>query len=364
MPALPAIEDFGAEEDEILLQPADRIYAEAAARLAARFMAGSVTDDGLFRYEFDFVAGTWSQKDNIVRQAGATSALGAYLATLGRDSVVETALQRVLRTLSDYSIHFRGGQLVSTDGTLAGAQTGATALALHGEVLYAAATGDQQFAEARAAWIEGILGHWDPALGMRRTPIRSERSPYFDGETWLALATYIELFPGDARVADEIGRMDTALMSHYREQPNSSFFHWGALASRVRHRSTGDPKFIAFAAAQAAVFLTEMRPYINPQTTTCSSVEGLASIWHLLAGEPSLVTFRANMRNRVLNEQHKNALLQIRPGQTELQTAPGVMLSSEAMPDFTGAYFNARHRPQSRIDTTQHCLNAWLQMLN
>jgi hypothetical protein len=70
------------------------------------------------------------------------------------------------------------------------------------------------------------------------------------------------------------------------------------------------------------------------------------------------------MRNRVLNEQHKNAQLQIRPGQTEYQTAPGVTLSSEEMPHFAGAYLNARHRLQSRIDTTQHCLNAWLQMLH
>lgn len=364
LPPLPAIEDFGAEEDEILLPPEDRAYAEAAARLAARFMAGSLTDSGLFRYEFDFVAGTWSENDNIVRQAGAISALGAYLAVLGRDPIVEQSMQRVLRTLADYSIYFRGGRLVSKDGTLAGALTGATALALHGEILYAAATGDNQFAGDRTGWLTALLDHWDPALGMRLTPIHSDRSPYFDGETWLALATYTELYPDDGRVAETIVGMDTALMSHYGEQPISTFFHWGALASRVRHRSTGEPRFIDFAAAQAAIYLTEMRPYIDPQRNTCSSVEGLAPIWHLLMGVPELAPFRADMRNRVLNEQHKNAQLQIRPGQTEHQSAPGVTLFSEEMPHFVGAYLNARHRLQSRIDTTQHCLNAWLQMLH
>ncbi|MEX0807289.1 MAG: hypothetical protein WD044_01040 [Dongiaceae bacterium] len=234
---------------------------------------------------------------------------------------------------------------------------------MHGEILYAAVTGDEQFAEARAAWLAGLLEHWDPALGMRRTPIHPERSPYFDGETWLALATYADLFP-DSAIVGEVGRMDEAMMSQYSDHPESSFFHWGALASRVRHRTTGDPAFVAFAAAQAAIYLTDMRPVINPRQTSCSSVEGLASIWHLLESDPALAAFRADLRNRVLNEQHKNAQLQIRPGQTELETAPGVILSSAEMQQFAGAHFNARHRPQARIDTTQHCLNAWLQMLN
>lgn len=363
MPALPALEDFGAEEDDILLPPEDRAYAEAAARLAARFMAGSVGEDGLFRYEFDFLAGAWSENDNIVRQAGAVSALGTYLATLGRDSEVERAMQHVLRTLIDHSIAHGNGRLVSGDQTTAGAETGATALALHGEILYAAATGDMQFAEARAAWLSAILEHWDPVLGMRRTPVRHERSPYYDGETWLALATFADLFPNVDTVTSQMAGIDSALMEHYREHPNLSFFHWGALASRVRHLTTGDSKFIEFAAAQTNVFLTEMRPYIDPLRNTCYSVEGLASTWQLLADNSALAAFRADLRNRVLNEQHKNAALQIRPGQTEFHPAVGVILSSEDMPDFAGAYLNARHRPQTRIDTTQHCLNAWLQML-
>lgn len=363
LPTLPPIEKFGPEEDEILLTPENIAYAEAAARLAAHFMASTVTEDGRFLYEFDFITDRWTEGDNIVRQAGAISALAAYLHTIGRDPVVEAAVVRALTRMRDLSIPYENGQLVSGSDSLRDAMTGATALALHGELLYAAATGDTSFADNRRDWLAGIAAHWDPARGMRRDPLSTERSPYFDGEAWLAIATYNRLFPDDIAARTLVDSMDAALMAHYGVKPNVSFFHWGQLAARERFESTGDPVFVAFAGKQTHDFKTRLRSTIDPRSNSCYSIEGLAAAWHTLENAAEWADFRADLRNRVLNEQHKNAQLQIRPGQTGFETAPGVALHSDRLAEFAGAYMNGRYRLQTRVDFTQHCLNAWLQML-
>jgi len=363
MPVLPALADFGGEDDAILLRDPDRAYAEAAARLAAHYIAGALQADGSFAYEFDFLRSSWSEQDNIVRQAGAISVLGTYLDRLGRDPEVEQALVAAMDRMQGLSIPFGDGSLISDNGALDGAETGATALALNGELLFAAVTGDQQFAGIRSAWLEGLRAVWDPERGMRRSPVSPVRSPYFDGETWLAAATFASLHPDDETAEMFARSLDTALMAHYGKDPNPSFFHWGALASRVRFDATGDPAFVEFSAGQAIVFRRDMRPYINHLNNTCYSIEGLAATWWVLESGPAFAEFRAETRNRILNEQHKNAEMQIRPGQTTFEPVPGTSFSSDRMPEFAGAYLNGRHRLKTRIDTTQHCLNAWLQML-
>jgi hypothetical protein len=135
------------------------------------------------------------------------------------------------------------------------------------------------------------------------------------------------------------------------------------MAARQRYKSTGNPGFVAFAAQQAKTYRAEFRPYIDPFNNTCFSVEGLAAAWWLMENAPELADYRAEVRNRVLNEQYKNALMQIRPGQTGFSPVEGVTVMSERMAEFAGAYLNGRHRLLTRIDSTQHCLSAWLQML-
>ena len=48
------------------------------ADLAAAYMRDAQLENGLFRYEYDFLAGRWSRQDQIVRQAGAAFALAFY----------------------------------------------------------------------------------------------------------------------------------------------------------------------------------------------------------------------------------------------------------------------------------------------
>ncbi len=328
-----------------------------AARLGAYYLKSVQEPSGLFRYEFDFLTSEFTADNNIIRQAGAAYGLAEYLRH-SADGEIEETIANALHAYVALSLPFGEGQLLAPpnrERTDTGA--GATALALLAELQYQEASGDQQFRANRDQWLQGLLSLYRPGQGISEYPGADSESPYYNGETWLALAYYADLFPKNQRVQSVLRRLDPYLIKKYSLEPNVSFYHWGAMASVIRFGTTGERRFLKFASSQTNHYLTIMRPAFLPDVNTCYELEGLISVAEIM--DESDERYLANTIGQRIDREHAKILaFQIQPGQKEIRFGGGRYLYSEDIPSFAGAFLNGPFRPQTRIDSTQHCLSA------
>jgi hypothetical protein len=375
--------------------PAARADDTESLRRAADHLVGVQLRSGLFAYDLDVASAEPTGRENLVRQAGALAALGESLALAG-DARVEGALRAGLEALAARSLPvgrgrvqglleglgaFDGesprreralralgvlhrpegdGLLVAADGSYRRATAGATALALLAELAYRRATGDERFAGVRAAWARGLRALHVRGSGVREHPLTLRRSPYFEGETWLAFARLHADLPEDAENLAALRSLETVLMRRYRERPSKSFYHWGARASAERYRGSGEARFSDFAAQQAGWALAALPPTELRHGNSCWLVEGLAAAYPTFAERPELAALASRVRERVTAELERIRALQIQPGQDRVALAAGGELFAPVLRAHAGAYLAGPYRAYLRIDFTQHCISALL----
>ena len=323
---------------------------------AADFMIEVQQPNGLFAYEFNLSEGVWTERDNVVRQAGAAYGLAEYFVHT-RDPRAGAALRRSLRALSDRSRPLAEGYLVaSEDGRNRTGNTGATALALLAELQYYRGSGDGRFEASRMAWAKGLVFLNAPGRGFYRSAGRPEESHYYNGEAWLALA-YLQATVPDRALARRLEAIDDYMIATYGPTPHIGFFHWGAMAAQVRYEDTGDPRFIDFAAGQSLAYLDDLRPKVKKGSNSCYAVEGLAAARDVVDADESRAVIGARLAERIDAEMAKNLQLQIGP--TQLATNVGFL---RAIGELNGAFAAGERRKTLRIDHTQHCLSALVKM--
>lgn len=334
----------------------------ASARQAAGFLGRMQKADGLFHYQYDFIPARFSRDDHIVRQAGAAYGLGEYL-LYSRDPDTARVMRQALNALKDISVTVGDGRMVSPGGRASRARTGATALALLAEMQYHQATGDDRFSRLRRDWLRALLAMHKPGGGFRRKPGSREESPYYNGEAWLALASHALWYADEPRLSDVLAQVDDALIRRYRDDPDTAFFHWGAMAAAQRYRGSGEARFARFAVQQADAYIHELRPRIKPDSNTCYAVEGLLEAQEVMAAGAADAKLRRELRQRVRAEMVKNRAFQIKPWQDRIHFGPRRYLQLGDLSFFEGAFLNGRYRPATRIDFTQHCLSATVKYL-
>lgn len=328
--------------------------------MAATYMGKVQNDAGHFGYEFDFLTGTWSEEDSLVRQAGAGYGLSEYLLS-HRDAAAKKVVAKALKAYRKDSVPFRSGKVLSDGKNLSSADTGATALALAAAIQYRKATGDRQFDDDIKAWKTGLLALHNPKGGFASSPKDPKESSYYNGEAWLALSIYVVEFPEDAKAKDVLKAVDRAMIRTYSKTPEIGFFHWGQMATAQRYETTKDKIFSDFGARQATAFLTDLRPRVSKKSNTCYSVEGLSAILPVLKASKEHADLAAKVERRIRDEMTKNVGFQILPGQKAITLPRDRSLTAPELPDYVGAFLNGLGRPQIRIDFTQHCLSAMLK---
>jgi hypothetical protein len=328
--------------------------AQDPADLAAAYMRSVQLESGFFRYEYDFLSGKWSTKDNVVRQAGAAFGLAIYHRQRPHEPTRQ-AVERALVALAGLSIPYGGGLLVSEDGSLRKAKTGATALALSAAVL-----GGIDSAPIDE-WRDGLLALQREDGRFQQSPVDQRTSGYYDGEAWLALAL-LAAKNGEADFAEALALADKGMTEGYGLPADVTFYHWGQLAAAVRYGRTADPRYIDFAATQTESFLDETRPKVSDNSNSCYSLEGLSAAYALVGADPRLQALHDRIGQRIRQEVAHNLSIQVQPGQGGLAVREGTVLNTAELPEFAGAFLNGRLRPQTRIDATQHCLAALLQI--
>ena len=384
----------------VALLAATAAFAQDDAERVRRAVAHTISTqlpNGLFEYDFDFLAGEPTGKDNIVRQAGTLFVLGEYLVDTGDPDVVPVmrkgldamaerslpigkgTLQSIVESLGGFSIkswrleraYDRMGALydpagdglvVAGEDTYETAYAGATALALIAELGYFRATGDDRYSELRASWTRGLLTLQVPGRGVRSHPATLVQGPYVNGEAWLALAYYHETFPDDTNVEQALQDLEDYVIELYTHEPDRSFYHWGAMASAAR-LATGDAERLAEFSAQQAEFILDARPLESTlKNTTCSLIEGLASAIAVLESRPGREGLVARMRERVAVELSRNRALQIRPQQDRVELGAGALLTAPSLGRYDGAFLAGPYQIYTRTDLTQHCISALLKV--
>jgi len=255
------------------------------------------------------------------------------------------------------------GRLVSYNRSYETAWGGATALSLLTELQYYRASHDARFAPLRRAWLEGLLVLYDGIGGFRTLPDSIDQNDLSNGEIWLALAYYTRLFPADRATADIVARVDSYLMRNYAGRSNTIFYSWAMKAAAERYAAKPDAKYVEFIAQQTRTFLDGFQTQSAATENSCAHVEGLAAARRVLISvtQPDLDLVR-RLNQRIDREMTKNLALQILPGQTRIELASGAYLSSPTVADYAGAFLAGTHQPYVRIDYTQHCLSAMIEL--
>ncbi len=153
------------------------------------------------------------------------------------------------------------------------------------------------------------------------------------------------------------------MIDRYSRKPSVQFTHWGLMAGSIRHQTDGDPRFLDFLAELSDAFLTSLRPTVKPNSNSCYSVEGLAVAATVLSKAAVNADLVGRIVERVEQELTKSFAIQVLPGETRIELAPGRYLSAPDIGDFAGAFLNGRLKPQTRIDSTQHCLSAIMKYM-
>ena len=377
---------------------------QAIMRLVAESWRDAQRADGFLPYGYDFLADRATDDpasaEYIVRQAGALYAWAEYYA-FSRDERYRESLQRGIEALAKRSIPIGKsrtqrwleatrilsvpagrltlratlersgllyrrtgpGKLVSADGQYGGAWAGATALALLAELAYSQASGDDQFADLRSAWLQGLLALHVPGGGFRELPTSIDDADYANGEAWLALAAYADAHRNDASLARALADVDRRLMERYAERPRPSFYAWGAMAAARRWKTTADARFVAFLKQQGSVFTDRFERELDPDGNHCDAMEGLAATLGVLmrSGDD-----RSDLAGRVQGLLSRQTVqlprMQIRREQNRIELGGEAYLASPRLADFAGAFLLGRYEPVTRVDAAQHCLSALMMI--
>jgi hypothetical protein len=369
-------------------------------RRAVEYLLGSQLPSGLFVYDFDFMAGRSVEQDNVVRQAGAAYFLAEYylqapdprvrhsievaLTRLGELSLpisksrTQAALENTgllsvpvgrykLRAgLERFGLLYRArgdGRVISLDGTYRYALSGAPALALLAELQYSQATHDGRFATLGSAWLKGLMSLRVPGRGFRISPGVIDETPFFDGEGWLALAYYNEVYPGDAGIASALESLESYLMIRYASDVATGFYQWGTMAAARRLKVTSDQKFLAFVRAQAEAFLTAPRPHRWRADNPCADLEGLITAAGVLrARKDADGALLARIEARVTEGMTVTHGLQIGANTDRIEFGDGIYLTAPKLRDFAGAFLLGKYEPVTRVDVTGHCVAAMTKL--
>jgi len=373
-------------------------------RLAVDQLVRSQLPSGLFPYDFNFLTGSGTDTKNMTspnlgRQTGTAYVLASYHVRLpdtalrrtieaaiegfGKLSlpITRTAVQHMIQKTRILSLSFGrrtmqrafnwlgllyspegNGKLVSPDGTYESAWLGGTALALLTELEYHRGTGDNRYAGLRAAWLRGILSLKLPGGGFRAAPHYLGEEHYFNGEGWLALAVYAEMFREDRATASVLAQLDDYLLNRYSQHWHKRFYSWGTMAAEVRYATTRDQRFLRFIKSQASDFLARLREKPKDESRlNCANLEGLAAAARVLGSHSSrdrpLVQ---QLRSRIDPAMAENRKLQIQPGQDRIVFADGTYLWSAQLQGYAGAFRGGPFDPAIRIDHTIHCLSAMM----
>jgi hypothetical protein len=357
---------------EVLLQ---------SARQGCAALAANQRPAGNFNYEYNFVARTQSESDNQVRQAGALWGV-AFCYAFDHDATTRAALERGLDFFRRHSTRRGDGALIPRYPGKVSVQTGTAALVSLALIDYLRAAIDLPPERRRVleSMLDGYLillqslqfnsGAFSSGL-IRGIDVEIGRgSPYYDGETLLALieaAKYLgrrELLPVIQKAAARLAQKYTVEAWRKSRNPDDtkSFYQWGTMAF-AEYQDAGWPHADLYADAALALswWVINVHGVGTRSFNTGYAYEGLVQAWRIAQkrGDEAAAS-------RLLHTIDAG-LYQLTTFQVEgplIKKNRFLLLHRTSDPLAVGAILNEPNRPTMRLDVTQHQMHAVLLALD
>lgn len=338
------------------------------------WLTNAQQSSGRFRYEYHPYEDLYSSDDNIVRQGGALYALTEVLKhdaddPHGLSGTAEDAIEHFDRISKESTYNGKTFRCVTKDGASTRCELGATALVLTGILGYVEFAPEktsryQKQIDDYRAFILAMQkenGGFQNLFLIGRPKQSDAESPFSNGEALLAL-TRLYNFEADAEVKDVI----ESVLQYLTLQPyDANLYLWIMAAMKeiddidVRLQNTPYVRdFTLWRIERGASTKTTDRNF-------CAYTEGVVSALSVLKGR-----IAEDVYARILREA-EYGLRKNRPLQITNTDATRAFIDSDGLTikSFTrplravGGFLTAESEPTQRIDFTQHCVNANLQML-
>lgn len=329
--------------------------------------------DGHFNYEYSPYDDTYSDSDNMVRQAGTLFMLSEIYK---HRSTPDTTEARAIERSIAYFESLSGQSRTSDDDFLCiknGAKNsrcalGTTALTLIGVINYVTAEPSKQ------ADYQELIDSYSAYLQAAKFPSRGFSSEYslyngfidaessfFTGEAMLAL---VRLYQLDPQPWIKTMLHDTFTYLEKQERDNNLYL-WIMAALKDMQQLWPNEAYVTYTESFTSARLIDMSTRHASTHNYCALMEGVTSAYSILAGNIdgvkqsyllSEINFWQQKTTRLQLEQDNPYRLVIIDSVPQLLKAPRPKLGH-------GGFLTGESELTQRIDFTQHCVSSYLQKL-
>lgn len=221
--------------------PPDAVTAtglDKAIAALAEYMSYRRLDSGLFTYQYEPGRDRYSDKQNVVRQAGAAAAMAVYAAYSGKDTfaaAADASIRYHLQGLTPLPGFDQTSFIATGDGRNKLGVTALVALAM------AQHPASSKYDATRQKLVRGMLA-LQQSTGMFLTAfpptVQINAQEYFPGEALLALAAHYEHSPS-GEILDAFHKALSFYRAYFRDRPSPAFVPWQVQAYAAVARHTG-----------------------------------------------------------------------------------------------------------------------------
>ncbi len=376
----------GADPRETLDLKMDRKLLETSYDKGAAFLVNWQLPAGNFHYMYDWLDGTWVEDDHQVRQAGSLWGIATcyrYKPT----PELKKALDQGLKFWFDTSVPGpKDGTLMFAYGKDQWLHSGTVALVALAIIEYLAtdAPMDAAYKKELNAKLDGYLaflmfmqrdnGHIADRFDTKAGKARDRSSPYYDGESLLALTKAArqlgkkELVPTIEKAARAMAETYTikAWAKDRDSKDTKGFFQWGSMSFAEYYQAKwSDYELFGDVGLSLGWWMTHTHSTLKRRRNHAYAIEGLIANWTIanLKGDIAAQTDLLYTLDRSL---HKLSTWQIggplagenkflvKKNPTDKMAQGGVMNSETP----SGADVKKDVSHQLRIDVTQHQMHS------
>lgn len=354
--------------------PSEPLSLEEMQRVilaGADWMVAAKEEDGGFGYEYLPFEGEYSDDNAMVRQSGTFYALAeVYRAQGEKDEAIKLALEESIRYFRAHTQSVEGGQEVTcvyNGENDRQCRLGASALTLLGLLSYAQA--DPEVAVAHGDLIDqykayilsarlggaGFSDAYHPRRGYS-----DRESPFFNGEAMLALARYYAYEP-DEEVATVFEQTFTYLFDAPQESP---LYLWMMAALKEATRHWEDERYQVYAYNFTKEQVSRSKRTRGTSNNYCAPAEGLSSAYSVVQSSDDQA-FVASLKAEIDFWLARSTVWQLDKNRPYRVVADGDGLTLKKIVDpekAHGGFLAGEDRLFQRIDATQHCISAYLQV--
>ncbi len=350
----------------------DRDLLEQSLELGTSFLLQNQKEQGNFQYEYNFVKRRYNPRDSQVRQAGALWGLSLIHQNNPREATSD-ALVKSFEFFFEHSKETSEGSLyIVYPGDRAG-RTGTVALmalALLDFLRSGDSTAeDPEYEAALVKYLNFLVslrlpnGHFFKSYDYESGKGEGSPSPYFDGETLLALVkarNQLDFREWDELLLESAEQMHLAHVEQARSRdPDSNttkgFYQWGSMAYFEIYNSDlpADKEKYAEWVIDLAYWMIDVHRTLKRRRNTAYAYEGMICAWELarLTGNAEALGTIGDVIN--------DGLYKLTSWQVGSPNQNAFLVRNRTNdPKAIGGVMNHRREAPLRIDVCQHQMHA------